>query len=98
MADSLEYHFDRVRLKKGAYTPKGFGDVEMDQRVIQRGMAEVLLGIRSFPMKVTETPPNEEANKAIMAFLQGEQPLPVRIDGLSGNLGAVNATAKPMNS
>lgn len=98
MADSLDYHFDRVLLKKGAYTPRGFDEVEMDQRVIQRGMAEVLLGLRSFPMKVTETPPNEESHNAIMAFLQGKQPLPVRIDGLSGNLGTITAMPKITNA
>jgi len=81
MAKSLRYHFPDLWLKKGAYTPQAYGELEEDQRAILHGLAEVLLGIRSFPMKVSEFPVNEEANKALMQFLQGKQPLPVRMEG-----------------
>lgn len=86
MAESLGYHFPELWIKKGAYTPQGYGELEENQRTILKGLADVLLGIRSFPMKVSEFPVNEEANKALMQFLQGKQPLPVRMEGSFGNL------------
>ena len=57
-----------------------------------------MLGTRSFPMKVSEFPVNEEANKALMQFLQGKQPLLVRIEGSSEDLdkaGKENESRKP---
>lgn len=86
MAESLGYHFPDFWLKKGAYTPQVYGELEENQRTILKGLAEVLLGIRSFPMKVSEFPVNEEGNKALMQFLQGKQPLPIRMESSSENL------------
>ena len=97
MAKSLRYHFPDLWLKKGAYTPQSYGEMEENQRTILIGLAEVLLGIRSFPMKVSEFPVNEEANKALMQFLQGKQPLPVRMEGSSEELdkaGKANESKK----
>jgi len=54
MAASLNYHFDRVLLKKGAYTPVGFGELEGQSRIIARGLTEVFLGIRSLPINIIE--------------------------------------------
>lgn len=98
MADSLDDHFDKLLLRKGAYTPQGFGEVEMDQRTILRGLAEVLLGLRDFPMKITETPVNGEGNKAIMAFPQGKQPLPICIEAPSGDLDEAAKTGRSKKS
>lgn len=86
MAESLGYHFPDLLLKKGAYTPQWYGDLEQHQMTILRGLAEVMLGVRSFPMKVSEFPVNEEANKALMQFLQGKQPLLVRMESSSENI------------
>jgi hypothetical protein len=83
MAESLGYHFPELWLKKGAYTPQGYGEMEENQRTILHGLAEILLGIRSFPMKLTEFPVDEEANKAMKLFLQGKQTLPVSMGLLS---------------
>jgi len=86
MANSLGYHFPELLIKKGAYTPQWHGDLEQHQMTILRGLAEVMLGLRSLPMKISEFPVNEEANKAMMQFLQGKQPLPVRMEGPSEKL------------
>jgi len=83
MAESLGYHFPDLWLKKGAYTPQKYGDMEQHQTTILKGLAEVLLGIRSFPMKLTEFPVDEEATKAMKRFLQGKQTLPVSMGLLS---------------
>lgn len=64
MAASLNYHFDKVLLKKGAYTPRGYGDTELAQLVIQRGLSEVLLGLKSIPIRVVEVPSTERTESS----------------------------------
>jgi len=81
MADSLGYHFPELIIKKGAYSPQWHGDLEQHQMTILRGLSEVMLGLRSLPMKISEVPIDKESNKALMQFLQGKQTLPVRMEG-----------------
>ena len=67
MAESLNYHFDKVLLKKGAYTPSGFGEDEVQRWVISRGLTEVFLGTKSIPIRIVEVPPiiaTESSQKA----------------------------------
>lgn len=95
MAESLGYHFPDLWLKKGAYTPQAYGELEENQRTILHGLAQVLLGIRPFPMKVSEFPVNEEANKAMMQFLQGKQSLPVRMEAASEDFDKTDEENEP---
>lgn len=44
MALSLGYDFDKVQLKKGAYTPKGHADLEMEQYFIRKGVIDIIAG------------------------------------------------------
>src|SRR4030066_526117 len=83
MAESLGYHFSDLLIKKGSYTPQWYGDVELEQRAILKGLVDVLDGIRPFPMTVTGFPVDEEASKAMKKFLQGKQPLTVRMESSS---------------
>lgn len=50
MGKSLGYDFDKVRIKKGIYVPKGHGDVEFDNRVIRKGMVAIMSGRAGFPV------------------------------------------------
>jgi len=52
MAKSLNYRFDKVHLKRGAYIPKGHADYIMDQEFIRRAFIGVLLGQIPIPIKV----------------------------------------------
>jgi len=52
MAKSLNYTFDKVHLKRGAYIPKGHADYIMDQEFIRRAFVGVLLGQVPIPIKV----------------------------------------------
>lgn len=64
MAKSLNYDFDKVHLKRGAYIPKGQAELELEQTVIRRGLVELLLGKKSIPVKITENPKtNKETTK-----------------------------------
>lgn len=60
MAASLNYHFDKVLLKRGAYTPTGHGETEFEQLLIRRGLVEVFLGLKSIPIHIVKTPKAKE--------------------------------------
>ena len=53
LATALDYSFDEVQLRRGIYHPRGHTDAEIRQDVIQRALADILVGNRSFPMEVT---------------------------------------------
>lgn len=59
MAESLNYHFDKVFLKKGAYTPSGYGEEWAQQYAIRRGLIELLYG-KPLPINIVAVPPTEE--------------------------------------
>jgi cobalamin biosynthesis Mg chelatase CobN len=51
MGESLGYHFDKVKLKKGIYFPKGHGDIELDNFFIRKGMVNIMAGKTGFPVR-----------------------------------------------
>jgi len=59
MAKSLGYHFDKVLLKRGSYTPQKYGDLETFQMINLAGFAEVLLGTKSIPVRIVGVPSTE---------------------------------------
>src|SRR5262249_50295289 len=61
MAKALGYNFDRVELKRGIYSPKAHGAAELEQRIILRGLVELLTGRQPLSMRVTDFPVSEEA-------------------------------------
>lgn len=52
MAKYLNYTFDKVHIKRGAYIPKGHADYILDQEFIRRAFVGVLLGQVPIPIKV----------------------------------------------
>ena len=52
MSQDLGYTFDKVQLKRGAYYPQGHADIEQEQMVLRRGLADIVLGRRRFPISV----------------------------------------------
>jgi len=61
MAKVLGYNFDKVLLKRGCYIPKGHGDIELEQTIIRRSLAELFLGRKSLPINIVES--KKEENK-----------------------------------
>ncbi len=59
MAKSLGYHFDKVILKKGSYTPQKYGDFETMQTMNLAALSEIFLGRRSIPIHIVGVPPTE---------------------------------------
>jgi len=61
MAEDVGYSFDRVQLKKGAYSPIGHGEQEQLLLAIRQSVGEVLSGKRPIKMEVTDFPFSHEA-------------------------------------
>ncbi len=57
MTTALGYKFDKVLLKRGSYTPTYYGETELDQHIIRKGVADLFLGLKSIPIHVVKTPP-----------------------------------------
>lgn len=55
MGKSLRYDFDKVKIKRGIYVPKGHGDEQTDNLVIRKGMVQILKGKSGFPVTIVET-------------------------------------------
>ena len=65
---ALGYDFDKVELKRGAYSPIAHGEQELDALAIRKSLAKILSGEEAFPMKVVALPgykgvPIDDKNK-----------------------------------
>lgn len=78
LSQDLGYTFDRVQLKKGAYSPMAHGDLETEQRLLRKLAIRVLSGDRPMKMEVTGFPVHEEA---LAAQLNLSQKLTEALDG-----------------
>lgn len=63
MAKSLNYSFDKVHLKRGAYIPKGHADYILDQEFIRRAFVGVLLGQIPIPIKIVNMEGTQEKQR-----------------------------------
>lgn len=88
MAEDVGYRFDRVQLKKGAYSPIAHSELEEQQRALRTLAIGMLSGERPIKMDVTGFPVNEEALKAqldlqskLAAALDGRGVLTVEVKG-----------------
>jgi hypothetical protein len=54
MGQSLGYHFDKVTLKRNAYYPKFWGEVELENHAVRKKFLELLEGKRKLPVATFE--------------------------------------------
>lgn len=66
MSKDLDYDFDKVHLKRGIYAPQAHGQLEFDQTVIRKGLAQLLSGTTPLLVRLSSETSNPEAaqNKA----------------------------------
>lgn len=64
VAKAVGYHFDKVQLRKGIYTPVGHGQLEDDQQVIRKSLVSILSGNKPVPIMVVSCPAFEDGLKA----------------------------------
>jgi hypothetical protein len=60
MAQSLDFKFDKVLLKRGAYNPIGHGKLEIEQQFIRQSLVELFSDKKAIPFKVVNLPQQVE--------------------------------------
>lgn len=63
MAKVLDYDFDKVHLKRGAYIPQGHADIELEQNFIRRSFVDIFLGGKSIPINIVNPPEQVETRR-----------------------------------
>lgn len=89
MAELLGYEFNSVEIAKEIYAPRGHAQIESDQDIIRRGLAEMFSGKIALPMEVTKFPVDnsalqeqKELRQLLLKWLKGEQS--VRVESARG--------------
>ncbi len=87
MSETLRFHFDRVHLKRGIYSPEAHGKDAEDLRIIREAMVAIAKGERGLSVDlsdITHTPEEEAAavaaKKAVREVFTGERPMRVKIE------------------
>jgi len=86
MGNYLGFRFDRVAIRRNIYSPVGHGEIEDDQRLIRKGVVDLLTGKRALstiswlmpgqaPLQVTEIEPPKTAITVIPEPPKQQQPL-----------------------
>jgi hypothetical protein len=63
MSQDVGFSFDRVQLKRGAYTPIAHEELEADQRVLRKATIDALSGKFPLKMDVVGMPVNEQVSQ-----------------------------------
>jgi hypothetical protein len=53
MSQCLGYDFDKVTIKRNVYTPRGHGELELDQHVLRKALVDILIGRKALPIAIT---------------------------------------------
>lgn len=61
MSQDVDYKFDRVQLKRGAYSPIAHGELEFEHAALRRAAIRALAGETPLKMNVVGLPINQEA-------------------------------------
>jgi hypothetical protein len=61
LSAALGYQFNRVEISKGIYKPRGHGQAEIRQEMMQHAFLELLFGNRALKMAVTSFPGDDDA-------------------------------------
>ncbi|WP_430232621.1 DUF6680 family protein [Nitrosomonas communis] len=64
LAVDVGFRFDRVQLKKGAYSPIAHGELEFEQQQLRKLAIDLLSGRQPLKMELTDIPIHEDAIKS----------------------------------
>lgn len=79
IAQSLNYDLDETHLRRGAYTPQGHVDIELDNIMARRGLLALLDGRISLPISVQNGNPDPRIVELTKKVLEGTQSISVQI-------------------
>lgn len=87
MSKALGYTFDKTHIKRTAYTPVRYSDVEFEQDVIRRSLVKLFLGDGSIPIELRspasegDQPTSEEyLRHLLIEHYEGNKPIKVVIE------------------
>ena len=89
MCDAVGYHFDKTHIKRAAYVPERFFNVEFEQDFLRRSFVELFSGQKKFPIEFhippgKESPPpdenQEKLQQLMIEYYEGNKPLRVVIE------------------
>lgn len=63
MAKALNYDFDKVHLKRGAYMPQLHAEIELEQSFIRRSLTDLFLGRKSIPINIVNSGEHSEVTQ-----------------------------------
>jgi len=88
MACAMGYDFDKTYIRRTAYTPVKYGDIEFENDAIRKLLIRVLAGERSIPISIEASQSEEQLrlNKLLIEHYENQRAVNVRIisDGKSG--------------
>ena len=94
MANVLGYSFTKLEIRRGAYAPKLYEDIEADQTIIRQGLVKLFKGEFAVPMNVKSFPtdPASVHNQAalqqyLIEWLDGRRVVKVQSAGVNGEYG-----------
>jgi hypothetical protein len=70
ISQDLGYTFDRVQLKRGAYSPIAHGEIEAEQNELRKATLSLVTGQHALKMNVVGFPIDQEALQANIAAIQ----------------------------
>ena len=87
MAKAVGYEFDKTYIRRTAYTPARYVDLEFDQEFIRKSMVNLFLGNAAIPI-IIKRPPGEEGTvsseervrQLLIEHYEGNKPIRVVIE------------------
>lgn len=84
MSKAVGYDFDKVELKRSAYSPKAHGEAELDFQIIRESLVEILSGDKPIPIKAVADKDVLDKQNALQVSLQefydGKRAVTVRVE------------------
>src|SRR3989338_11455892 len=91
MSKAVGYDFDKTYIKRTAYTPIKYSDIEFEQDFIRRSLVKIFLGVSSIPIKIitpsgtSEISSEEKLRQLLIQHYEGNKPIRVIIEILGHN-------------
>lgn len=81
MSCAVGYDFDRTYIRRAAYTPIKYGDMEFENDVIRKLLVRILAGDRAIPISIQggQSEEQQRLNQLLIEHYENERPINVRI-------------------
>ncbi len=84
MSDAVGYEFDRTYIKRTAYTPIRYADIESEQDFIRRSWIQLFIGKKAFPVELRSPPRDtksseERLRRLFIEHYEGGKPIRVML-------------------